>query len=119
MHTEPGSTDTGTPLFVEGSAPRQSAQIRSHFELRKGLEWDASAYLVGRLTHQDSTFQETIPGYIRFDTGLTWKIRDDISVSVVGQNLQRDHHLEFNDFFGSLQSGQIKRSAYAKLTWKF
>jgi hypothetical protein len=38
---------------------------------------------------------------------------------VVGQNLLRDDHLEFEDIFGSLQSGQIKRSAYAKVTWQF
>jgi len=30
-----------------------------------------------------------------------------------------DHHLEFEDDFGSMQSGQVKRSVYVKLNWKF
>jgi hypothetical protein len=33
--------------------------------------------------------------------------------------MQSDHHLEFEDDFGSYQSGQIKRSAYAKFTRRF
>ena len=36
MHTDPTSVDTITPLFVEKGAPHQSAQLRSHVELRKG-----------------------------------------------------------------------------------
>jgi hypothetical protein len=40
-------------------------------------------------------------------------------LSVVGQNLLRDHHVEFNDAFQSVNSSQVKRSAYAKLTWQF
>jgi hypothetical protein len=41
------------------------------------------------------------------------------SFSIAGQNLLKDHHPEFNDLNGSLQSGQIKRSGYMKLTWQF
>ena len=58
-----------------------------------------------------------IPTYSRLDTGLRWQARERLSIGVFGQNLLRDHHLEFEDDFGSMQSGQIKRSAYAKFTW--
>ena len=118
MHTDPTSVDTITPLFVEKGAPHQSAQLRSHVELRKGLAWDAAVYFVGRLTNQGRTYDQVIPAYARLDTGLTWKPRPDLSLSVVGQNLQSDHHLEFEDVFGSMQSGQVKRSGYVKLTWQ-
>jgi iron complex outermembrane receptor protein len=119
MHQDPNSRDTETGPFVERGAPRHSAQLRSHYLFRRGLEWDAAAYYVDRLSNQGPTGDQIIPAYTRLDTGLTWKPFERISFSVVGQNLVRDHHLEFEDTFGSMQSGQTKRSAYAKITWHF
>lgn len=119
MQTEFPSVDIVTPFFVENGAPRHSAQLRSHFELPGGLEWNAAAYFVDRLSHQGPTFNQVIPAYTRLDTGLTWKVREGFSLSIVGQNLVHDHHLEFEDVFGSMQSGQIKRSVYAEFTWQF
>jgi hypothetical protein len=40
-------------------------------------------------------------------------------MSVVGQNLVKDRHLEFVDDVGSVRSTLIKRSVYGKLTWQF
>jgi len=40
-------------------------------------------------------------------------------MSLVGQNLVKDRHLEFIDDTGSVRSTLIKRSAYAKFTWQF
>ena len=60
-----------------------------------------------------------IPAYTRLDSGITWQMRERLSLSVFGQNLLRERHLEFEDTFGSLQSGAITRSGYAKLTWRF
>jgi iron complex outermembrane receptor protein len=119
MHTAPTSLDTQTAIFIEGAAPRQSAQLRSHLDLPRGLAWDTSAYFVGRLIHQGPLTNVAIPAYTRVDTGLTWKIGERIAFSVFGQNLVQDHHFEFEDTDGSIQNGQIKRSAYAKFTWRF
>jgi iron complex outermembrane receptor protein len=119
MHTSPTSADIQTGPFVEGGAPHHSTQLRSQYDLHHGLEWDASAYFVDHLSNQGPTGNRRIPAYTRLDTGLTWKPLEKVSISVVGQNLLRDHHLEFEDIFGSMQSGQIKRSAYAKIVWQF
>ena len=119
MHTAPTSRDTQTGIFIEGEAPKQSAQLCSHLPLSGGLAWDTSAYFVGRLIHQGPLSNVAIPAYTRVDTGLTWKLREGLSFSVFGQNLAKDHHFEFEDINGSLQNGQIKRSAYAKFTWNF
>ena len=40
-------------------------------------------------------------------------------MSVVGQNLVKDRHLEFVDSSGVIRSTLIKRSIYAKFTWQF
>ena len=119
MHTDPTSADTVTGPFVEGAVPDHTAQIRTHFDLRRSLALDASAYEVSRLDNQGPSSNVTIPAYTRIDVGLTWKPWEETSFSLVGQNLLQDHHLEFEDVNGALQSSQIRRSAYAKLTWRF
>jgi len=60
-----------------------------------------------------------VPSYTRVDTGLAWQLRERLTVTVVGQNLLRDHHQEFNDLFGDSIPDEIKRSAYVKLAWRF
>jgi len=119
MHTDPKSADTQTVPFLEGNAPDWATQLRSHFDLSRRLAWDGSAYFVDALTNQGPLSNVTIPSYTRMDTGLTWKSGEAFAVSLVGQNLLKDHHLEFEDVNGSMQSGQIKRSVYVKITWRF
>jgi len=119
LHTRPQSGDTGTVPFVQGNSPNRMGQLRSHVDVARGWTWDASAYYVDPLSNQGFSGTARIAGYTRLDTGLTWKARERFSVSVVGQNLLKDHHVEFEDFFGSMQSGQITRSAYAKIAWRF
>ena len=113
LHTDPTSLDTTSVVDAEGSNPRHQAQLRSHLELWRGFAWDASAYFVGRLPAQ------AVASYTRLDTQLTWRLRESVGLSLVGQNLLRDHHVEFNDAFQSVNSSQVKRSAYAKVTLQF
>jgi iron complex outermembrane receptor protein len=113
MHLNPGSQDTTSVLDAQGSSPVHSAQLRSHFDLAHRVAWDASAYFVDRLKSGE------IPSYTRLDTGLSWKLTEGLGISLVGQNLVKDRHLEFVDDSGSTRSTLIKRSAYAKFTWQF
>jgi len=113
MHTEPSSQDTSSASNAKGSSPRNSAQLRSRVDLSHGLEWNASAYFVGRLTAED------VPAYTRVDTQLAWKWSERGSISLVGQNLQQDHHFEFQDFLHSIDANQAKRSAYAVIRWSY
>jgi hypothetical protein len=82
-------------------------------ELFHGLAWDASAYFIGRLPFQQ------VASYTRIDSQLSWKFAERGQFSVVGQNLLREHHLESLDVITLVNSSLIKRSAYAKFTWRF
>jgi iron complex outermembrane receptor protein len=113
LHGDSSGDDATSVADAEGSNPRHQAQLRSHFEIARGLAWDASAYFVGRLPAQ------FVPSYTRLDTQLTWKLAERVELSLTGQNLLRDHHVEFNDKFQAVNSSQVKRSAYAKVTWQF
>lgn len=113
MHLDPSSKDTSSVSAAEGSSPANSAQLRSHLDLRHGLGWDTSAYFVDRLASGG------VPSYTRLDTGLFIHCTEGLSLRVMGQNLLQDRHLEFVDTTGTTRSTLIKRSAYAKLTWQF
>jgi iron complex outermembrane recepter protein len=113
MHLDPSSLDTTSVAAAEGSTPVNSAQLRSHFSFSHNLASDTSAYFVGRLT------DPKIASYTRVDTALSWHFREGLSVSLVGQNLVRDHHLEFIESTGASLSTLIKRSGYLKFTWRF
>ena len=113
LHTDPTSQDTTTLPDTEGSSPRHQAQLRSHLNLPGHFVWDASAYFVERLPAQQ------VPSYTRIDTQLSRQLGERWEFSLVGQNLLRDQHLESNDVLTSLNPTQAKRSAYAKIVWRF
>jgi iron complex outermembrane receptor protein len=113
LHTESDSLDTTSVADIVGTNPIQQAQLRSHVELSHGFSWDAAAYFVDRLP------SALIASYARIDTQLTWRMSESTELSFVGQNLQSDHHPEFNDLHQSVNSSQVKRSAYARFSWRF
>jgi iron complex outermembrane receptor protein len=119
LHLDPRSEDQQTVPFAQGNSPRKMGQLRSHMELWKRWSWDASAYYVDPLTNQGFSGTVRIPAYTRLDTGLTWKALERLTLSVAGQNLLKRNHVEFEDFFGSMQSDEIKRSGYVRLIWQF
>jgi iron complex outermembrane receptor protein len=113
LHTDATSQDTASVADAEGSNPNHQAQLRSHIELPRGISWDANAYFVGPLPAQFA------PSYTRLDTQVSWRLAERMELSLVGQNLLKDHHQEFSDTVQSINSSLVKRSAYAKFTWQF
>jgi outer membrane receptor for monomeric catechols len=112
LHTNAASQDTNSAADHEGSNPRQQGQLRSHVDLSHHLAWDGSAYFVGPLPFQQ------VHSYTRVDTQLSWQLSHGVLLSLVGQNLVRDHHLESLDVVTLVNASQPKRSVYAKITWQ-
>jgi iron complex outermembrane receptor protein len=113
MHLTRGSLDAQAVADTEGIDPHVHAQLRSHLELSEKLSWDAAAYFADRGTIQG------VPSYTRLDSGLSWKLGEGFTLNLVGQNLLRDHHVEFLETVTGFGATQAKRSAYVKLTWQF
>jgi iron complex outermembrane recepter protein len=114
MHREAGSLDTETGPGTEGSDPHQHGRLRSMVDVTKSLTWNAAAYFTDRLEAQG------VPSYTRLDTNLIWRLSEKVTLGMYGQNLLSDHHLEFFDpGSSSTRSTLIRRSGYAKLTWRF
>jgi len=112
-HTRAGSLDTTTAPGTNGGSPAHEAELRSNVRLPWNLEWNTAAYFVSRLSAQN------VPAYTRLDANLLWHASERFSIGLVGQNLLKDHHLEYNGPNSSLQSSLIKRSAYVKVSWEF
>jgi len=113
LHPNADSADLTTPAEIAGGNPQQQAQLRSQVNLPGHWQWTTSAYFVGRLPYP------RIPSYTRVDTNLTWQLSERISLGLVGQNLLKSVHPEFSGFDITENPSLMRRSGYARLTWRF
>jgi iron complex outermembrane receptor protein len=100
------------PLDVEGSSPAHQAQFRSQMDIGRKLTLDAGIYFVSALTGID------VPGYVRTDARLGWRLTRAAEIGLAGQNLLNGRHLEFapTDY---VQCSQPGRAVQLKVTWAF
>jgi iron complex outermembrane recepter protein len=113
LHTDPTSLDTTSVAEVQGSNPVHQAQLRSRFKLTRSMDWDLNVYYAGALPAQ------SVPSYTRLDSQMTWRFSERAQLSIVGQNLLSDHHVEANDAYAVVNSSELKRSVYTKFVWSF
>jgi iron complex outermembrane recepter protein len=98
---------------IPGFSAKHHFQVSSVLKLRSNLEWNATVRYVSRLATPN------VPSYVEADTTLRWRPRDDLEVSVTGQNLLSPGHQEFADVARILLPSMVQRSVFAKLTWRF
>jgi len=105
-----GSLDTSTVTSTENSSPHHQVVIQSSLNLPKNLELDLTYRYVSGLPAQ------SIKSYSTGDARFGWHIGEGLELSLVGQNLFQPNHAESQGDPGPLVG--IKRSAYAKITWR-
>jgi iron complex outermembrane receptor protein len=111
MGDKTGFTDVGNLLSsYVGSSPRNVVSLQSLFDLPKHFELDATYRYSSRLP------EYSVDAYSSADLRLGWHVGEGMQFSVVGQNLLSPSHAEFGGDPGPLVG--IKRSAYAKMTWR-
>jgi iron complex outermembrane receptor protein len=113
LHRDASSDDLNTAAATQGGSPNHQAQLRSHLDLPSHWGWNASAYFVGRLPAQ------AVPSYTRLDSNLIWQPGERFSIALVGENLLKDHHMEYMGTDLTVLPTMIKRSVYAKFIWQF
>ncbi|MGA1867678.1 MAG: TonB-dependent receptor plug domain-containing protein [bacterium] len=107
--------------------PPHRVYIRSWLNLARNFECDTSLYYVDNTSATDlwdpitNTLVEgdDIPSYIRLDIRLGWRPYKNLEISMIGQNLTEEHHLENPPTFLGEQKGEIPRSFYGSMTWRF
>jgi iron complex outermembrane receptor protein len=98
---------------AEGESPHNQISLRSSMDLSKELEFDLWARYVDKLPAQN------IEGYVTLDTRLGWKPKEDLELSLVGQNLLDNEHPEFEPEFVDVLPTEVERSVYGKITCQF
>jgi iron complex outermembrane receptor protein len=112
VQNEPGSRDSNVGS-VPGNSPRHHFQASSVLNLRSNVEWNVTIRYVSRVSTLNT------PAYVGADTTLRWRPRDDLEVSVTGQNLLSPRHQEFADIARILLPSAVERSVFVKLAWRF
>jgi len=116
MHIKRGShsMDVGSGPGIQGSSPQHQVFVQSGFDISRAFTLDLFYRYVSALP--GGMPSAAIRGYSSADVTFGWKISQQFRLSVVGQNLLQPHHAEFNGEPGP--PVQIKRSAYAEITWQ-
>jgi iron complex outermembrane receptor protein len=105
----PGSAKA-TPSIREGNDPENQVMLQSIMNLPAHFQLDA----VGR--YVDTLQNPNVPSYVSFDVRVAWWWRDDLEISIVGQNLWDNQHPEFG---AATTREEIPRSVFGKVAWWF
>jgi iron complex outermembrane receptor protein len=122
MHLNDGTPDPQSKLGPEGRSPIHWARLDSHLDLSRRLGWDASATFLDHLPMNEGNWRiptGDAPSYVRVDSQFTWRLGESLTLGLIGQNLLKDHHIEFQDPLSLRTFSQVKRGVCAKLTWWF
>jgi iron complex outermembrane receptor protein len=82
-------------------------------DVRQDLALDCWVRYVDDLPSQE------MDSYITLDVRLGWKVRENVELSVVGQNLLDDQHPEYEPEFIDTIPTEVQRSVYGQVTWQF
>jgi len=114
LRIDEDSEDYITEQMYEGADPNHRLSLFSSLALRKYLELDLW------LRYVDNLPSLATDSYITMDARLGWKPRNDLEVSIVGQNLLDNYHPEFKtDMAIEGIPTQVERGIYGKITWRF
>jgi iron complex outermembrane receptor protein len=103
----PGSNDVAGP-GTSGKDPAHSMQLRSSYTIDDERELEIGVRRVAALDNP------AVPGYTALDARFGWRVRPNVALSVVGQNLNGGHAE-----YGALATrSEIPRSVGVKLVWQ-
>src|SRR5690606_31911755 len=88
-----------------GNDAKHQGLLTSNMNFPGNFQLDLSMRYLGELP------QPLVPEYFTFDARVAWTFKQSIELSVVGQNLWEEKHIEILN--------QIPRSLYAKITCQF
>ncbi len=99
-------------------SPQQRVSLRSAFSPWKSIDMDFWLRYVDTNFSVGSLGQTYIKGYVTLDLRLAWRPQKNIELSLVGQNLLAQKHLEYVAENQTLPTG-IDRGMYGKISWGF
>ncbi len=102
----------------ETADPENQVFLRSAMDLPGNLELDPAFRWVDSFIYNNGGVAGTVPSYAELDVRLAWHPTKDLELSITGQNLLHDQHLEYIISSPSPEE-EIQRAVYGKVTCKF
>jgi len=119
IHKNADSLDP-TPDNPNGSSPRHQWYLRSSVDLPKHFEQDTTVRFVDHLPSLNfAGAVGAVPSYYSLDAHLGWRPVTSLELSIGGQNLLDNWHLEFLPDFVKTSPTVVKRSIFGSITVKF
>ena len=115
MELTPSGQDNNRGEWLEGSTPRHMAGLRSlltvgPFEIDTQLRYQSDIRLQPIVVTG-----EGIDSYTELDLRIGWRVSEHWDLSLLGQNLLHDDHIEF----GAPEArGAFERAMYLKANWR-
>jgi iron complex outermembrane receptor protein len=116
MSLTPAGLDVNRGEWAEGATPRNIAGLRSLLTFGERCELDAQYRYQSRIDSNPVVVSgEGIDAYSELDVRLGWRVSRQWELSLQGQNLLHDEHVEFGPPEGR---GSLERAAYLKAVWR-
>ncbi len=114
LNMDANESDSPVKTFFEEDLPRHQFSLRSNLNLADNLELDAWLRYVDAIKSYD------IDSYFSLDLRLGWHLSETLELSITGQNLLDNHHLEYGEStLLNTEVTEVERSVYTKLSWTF
>lgn len=116
MELEAHGQDNNRGEWLENATPRNMAGLRSFLTLAGRFEVDAQFRYLSRIRALPADPSGAgIDGYSELDLRLGWRATDQWNISLLGQNLLHDSHVEFGP---PAERGRLERAAFLKAEWR-
>lgn len=106
----PGSRGEAGFAGLATSDPKRRYQLRSSHDLSQSQQLDLT------LRYNSALKTPAVPGYHELDAQWLWKVRPDIDIAVIGQNLLHASHGEWG---GAAGRSMYERTALLKIVKRF
>jgi iron complex outermembrane receptor protein len=116
-----GETGLDVIVVYEDSSPQHEVSLRSTIDIAE--DWQLNLWL--RYVDQFSagglvalTKKSMIDEYVAFDANISWQLKENIELMLVGQNLFSSGRMEFtSEYLAPLTD--VEQSVYGKLNYRF
>ena len=98
--------------YIPDDSPANQVRFYSSWDI--GNSWNLDL----GLRYVDQLADGSIPAYLTMDLRLAWHPNDQYEVALVGRNLLDNHHPEFAYENYGYVVDEVRRTAYAQLTWR-
>jgi iron complex outermembrane receptor protein len=114
MNMDAHQSDSPVKKFFEDDVPRHQFSLRSWLNLPGNLELDSW------LRYTDDMNDYDLDNYFSLDVRIGWQVSDTVNISLAGQNLLDDRHLEYGpSTLLNTEVTEIERGFYLKMLWEF